>query len=178
MIRKARKLFSFTDNRQDASLQAGHFNDFTEVALLRSAIYRAVQQAGAAGIAHEVLPQRVFEALGLDFSLYAIDPGVRFAQKSETERALREVLGYRIYRDLKRGWRITSPNLEQVGLLEIDYRSLDEVCAAEDVWQSMHPALVTASPETRFQVCKTLLDFMRRELAIKVDYLNSTHKKP
>lgn len=177
LVEKARKMLSFTDNRQDASLQAGHFNDFTEVALLRSAIYRAVQQAGTNGIAHEVLPQRVFEALGLDFSLYAIDPGVRFAQKSETERALREVLGYRIYRDLKRGWRITSPNLEQVGLLEIFYRSLDDVCAAEDVWQDMHPALVTASPETRFQISKTLLDFMRRELAVKVDYLNATHQE-
>src|SRR5207249_10735830 len=26
----ARKLLSFTDNRQDASLQAGHFNDFVQ----------------------------------------------------------------------------------------------------------------------------------------------------
>ena len=32
---RARKLLSFTDNRQDASLQAGHFNDFIEVGLLR-----------------------------------------------------------------------------------------------------------------------------------------------
>ena len=31
----ARKLLSFTDNRQDASLQAGHLNDFVQVALLR-----------------------------------------------------------------------------------------------------------------------------------------------
>jgi hypothetical protein len=31
--RKARKLLSFTDNRQDASLQSGHFNDFVEVGL-------------------------------------------------------------------------------------------------------------------------------------------------
>ena len=35
---EARKLLSFTDNRQDASLQAGHFNDFSQVALLRSAL--------------------------------------------------------------------------------------------------------------------------------------------
>ena len=34
----ARKLLSFTDNRQDASLQAGHFNDFVEVGLLRGAL--------------------------------------------------------------------------------------------------------------------------------------------
>ena len=88
LLPKARKLLSFTDNRQDASLQAGHFNDFVEIALLRSALYRAVQQAGETGITHDVLPQRVFQALGLEFSLYAIDPEVRFAQKAETERAL------------------------------------------------------------------------------------------
>ena len=43
---EARKLLSFTDNRQDASLQAGHFNDFVQVALLRSALYRACAGAG------------------------------------------------------------------------------------------------------------------------------------
>ena len=38
----ARKFLAFTDNRQDASLQAGHFNDFVLVGLVRSALYRAV----------------------------------------------------------------------------------------------------------------------------------------
>jgi len=174
---KVKKLLSFTDNRQDASLQAGHFNDFIEMILLRSAIYRAVQQAGSAGVYHDILPQKVFDALGLDFSLYAVDPTVRFAQKNETERALREALGYRIYRDLKRGWRITSPNLEQCGLLDIEYTSLGDVCSAEDLWQNVHPALAGASLETRQQVCRVLLDFMRRELAIKVDYLNSNYQE-
>jgi len=37
----------------------------------------------------------------------------------ETKRAFRDVLCYRLYRDLKRGWRIIAPNLEQCGLLEI-----------------------------------------------------------
>ncbi len=172
LLPKARKLLSFTDNRQDASLQSGHFNDFVEIALLRAALFRAVKLAGPGGIRHDTLPLKVFEALDLDVKLYATDPDVRFAQKAETERALREVLGYRIYRDLKRGWRLTSPNLEQCGLLEIQYTSLDEVCQAEDIWQNAHPALAGASPETRRHVSKVLLDFMRRELAIKVDYLN------
>ncbi|MGH8592133.1 MAG: DEAD/DEAH box helicase, partial [Gammaproteobacteria bacterium] len=43
---EARKLLSFTDNRQDASLQAGHFNDFAQVALLRSALYKATGDKG------------------------------------------------------------------------------------------------------------------------------------
>jgi hypothetical protein len=42
---EAQKLLSFTDNRQDASLQAGHLNDFTLVVLLRGALLlRALDQ--------------------------------------------------------------------------------------------------------------------------------------
>lgn len=168
---KAKKLLSFTDNRQDAALQAGHFNDFVEVGLLRAGLFKACNDAGADGLRHDELTQRVFAALALPLGAYATDPDVRFEAKTQTERALRDVIGYRIYRDLKRGWRITAPNLEQCGLLEIRYLSLDDVCRAEDVWTTLHPVLRSAAPETRIAVAKTLLDYMRRELAIKVDYL-------
>lgn len=170
----ARKLLSFTDNRQDASLQAGHFNDFIEIGLLRSALYRAVANAGSIGVRHESLTQAVFEALGLDLASYAPDPDIRFQPLEDTKRALRDVLGYRLYRDLRRGWRITAPNLEQSGLLQMQYLSLDEACASQDLWEKKHPALVSATPQTRAVVAKTLLDYMRRELAIKVDYLDSS----
>lgn len=169
---EARKLLSFTDNRQDASLQAGHFNDFVEVSILRSALYRAVQQVGAEGIRYDELARKLFAALNLPFAAYAVDPDVKFGQKQETERALREVLAYRIYADLKRGWRVTAPNLEQCGLLKIEYLSLDELCAAQEYWQKLHPALATATPATRAQVAQVLLDHLRRELAIKVEYLD------
>ncbi len=174
---EARKLLSFTDNRQDASLQAGHFNDFVEIGLLRSALYRAVSSAGESGISYDALPQKVFDALSLPLSAYAVDPTVRYNLLTETQRALRNVLGYRLYRDLKRGWRITSPNLEQCGLLEIKYLSLEDVCRDEDVWSQGHPALVTATCETRIKVAKVLLDYMRRELAIKVDYLEPRYQE-
>jgi ATP-dependent helicase YprA (DUF1998 family)/very-short-patch-repair endonuclease len=173
LIETARKLLSFTDNRQDASLQAGHFNDFIEIGLLRAALYRAAKKAGPEGIRHEELPQKVFDTLNLPLSTYAVDPDVRFQRLEETQKALRQVLGYRLYRDLRRGWRITSPNLEQCGLLEIQYRSLEDVCHADDVWQNMDPTLVTASPDTRAKIAKVLLDYMRRELAIKVDFLDA-----
>jgi len=169
----ARKLLSFTDNRQDAALQAGHFNDFVEIGLLRAALYAAVSTAGEDGLPHEMLTQRVFDALNLPLELYASDPGVRFQALDETKRALRNVLGCRLYQDLRRGWRIMSPNLEQCGLLQIDYVSLEEVCQAEEIWADSHPALATADPSTRTQIAKTLLDYLRRELAIKVDYLNA-----
>ena len=169
----ARKLLSFTDNRQDASLQAGHFNDFVEVSLLRGAIYRAVSRAGADGLRAEEIPQAVFSALNLPFEDYASEPMARFQTRRETERTLQEVLAYRVYRDLRRGWRISLPNLEQCGLLRVDYESLEEVCGAEDVWEGFHETLVGAAPATRVKIARVLLDFMRRELAIKVQYLDS-----
>jgi ATP-dependent helicase YprA (DUF1998 family) len=169
---EARKLLSFSDNRQDAALQAGHFNDFVQVGLLRSALYRAALAVGAEGLTHDVLTQRVFDSLGLPIGLYAKDPAVRFAALHETQKALRDVLGYRLYLDLRRGWRITSPNLEQTDLLHIDYVSLADLAAASDIWQKGHPALVGATAEVRTRVARVLLDFLRRSLAIKVDYLD------
>lgn len=169
---KARKLLSFTDNRQDASLQAGHFNDFVQTSLLRSALFTAAEAEGEAGLTHEMLAQRVFDALALPAEFYASDPDAKYAAKDETDRALRNVIGYRLYRDLMRGWRITSPNLEQCGLLRIDYRSLEDLCATNEDWQGTHPALALAESDTRSKIAKVLLDHMRRELAIKVDYLN------
>lgn len=168
---RARKVLSFTDNRQDASLQAGHFNDFVEVTLLRSAILRAVRGAGAEGLRHDTLVQRVFDALDLPFDVYAVNPDVEYLQREDTEQALRRVLAYHVYRDLRRGWRITSPNLEQCGLLKISYRSLDAFCRDEKHWQKFHSAVAGASPEARVSVCQVLLDFLRRELAIRVDAL-------
>jgi ATP-dependent helicase YprA (DUF1998 family) len=175
--KEARKLLSFTDNRQDASLQAGHFNDFVEIGVLRSALAKAAREAGPEGIGHDRVVERVFKALNLPFGIYAVDPNLQFGPRKKTEIALQRVIGYRLYRDQKRGWRITSPNLEQCGLLEIRYDSLDEVSRATDLWQDTHPVLVGASPEVRYDLCKTLLDFMRRELAIDVESLDQQEQE-
>jgi ATP-dependent helicase YprA (DUF1998 family) len=170
--REARKLLSFTDNRQDASLQAGHFNDFIEVGLLRSALFRAVKKSGPSGLQYDDLVQNVFEELKLPKELYASDPSVKYRALEETNRAFRSVLGYRLYHDLRRGWRVNLPNLEQCGLLELEYLSLRELCEADEDWSDCHPILASASMEIRFKISKTLLDFMRRALAIKVEYLD------
>lgn len=173
----ARKLLCFTDNRQDASLQAGHFNDFIEIGLVRSALFNALEQSGSSGLEHDVLPQKVFDALGLGFDKsifppdrYSVDPGAQYGKATNVRKAFWNVLGYRIYSDLRRGWRIVAPNLEQCGLLHIDYLDLDQICADEALWQG-NPVLAAANPEKREEVSRLLLDFMRRRLALKVDYL-------
>jgi superfamily II DNA/RNA helicase/very-short-patch-repair endonuclease len=168
----AKKLLSFTDNRQDASLQAGHFNDFVETGILRSAVYRTLMAAGKNGIKYDELAKKIFDSIGLDIKEYAVDPTVKFNKKVEVEQAFQNVIGYRVYRDLKDGWRITIPNLEYCGLLKIEYQSLRELCESDEEWQNIHPALVGASPDTRYKIAKTLLDWLRQQLAIKVDYLD------
>ena len=172
LSKESKKLLSFTDNRQDASLQAGHFNDFIEVGLLRSALYTAVHQAGNNGLFYDEVVQKVFDALNLSKHLYAVDPNVRYNLEQETNKALRNVIGYRLYRDLKRGWRINLPNLEQCGLLTIEYASLHDLCANNDDWTNCHVLLAEAIPDTRIKISKVLLDYMRRALAIKVSYLD------
>ena len=179
----ARKFLCFSDNRQDASLQSGHFNDFVEIGLLRSALFNALDKAGNTGLGFDELPQKVFESMGLGYpdgvfprERYASNPNGRFIQAKNTDKAFRDVLEYRMYSDLRRGWRIVAPNLEQCGLLRIEYLSLDEICAADDLWVQ-HSLLATASIQTRKEIVVSILDYMRRHLAIKAECLDLTHQE-
>lgn len=160
----AQKLLSFTDNRQDASLQAGHFNDFVSMALLRAAMYRAV--AGAPdGLDHTLIARHTMEQLNLPDMAYAKEVGAFGPLAKRNRTALQDVIEYRIYGDLRRGWRITQPNLEQCGLLIVDYEELAAVCATEAAWIA-HPLLAATSPAARQTIVTAILDYLRRELAL------------
>ena len=166
----AQKLLSFTDNRQDASLQAGHFNDFVEVTMLRSALWQAVSSSSD-GLRHDELPHRVFDALRLPRGLYALDPDVVGLADERTDKTMREVLEYRVYHDLKRGWRVSQPNLEQTGLLVIEYMDLAALAGDQEMWADCHQALAECSPERRREVLEVLLDALRRDLVLNVRVL-------
>ncbi|MFI5814557.1 protein kinase [Streptomyces sp. NPDC051643] len=168
--KEARKLLTFVDNRQDASLQAGHFNDFAQVTQLRGALYQAALRAGEEGLLHDDLAEAVTEVMGLAPREYAAGTDLAPSMERRAAKAFRDVVGYRLYRDLERGWRITMPNLEQTGLLQIDYADLNWIAAHPERWQSAHPALRDADPALREEIGRTLLDFMRRALAIDVQY--------
>jgi ATP-dependent helicase YprA (DUF1998 family) len=167
---RAKKLLTFVDNRQDASLQAGHLNDFVQVTQVRGALYRAVADADA-GLHHHDVAQHVERALGLAFEEFARNPEVRFSQRDLAREAFRKVLEYRLYCDLERGWRVTMPNLEQTGLLTFAYTDLDQIAAEPDCWGGTHPALRTDGPEHRADLARIVLDEMRRALAVDVDVL-------
>ncbi len=166
----ARKLLTFVDNRQDASLQAGHLNDFVQVAQLRGALYTAMK-ATPAGLTHESVAANVMDALGLQFADYAASPDAVYAAKTRTEKALRELVEYRLYLDLQRGWRITMPNLEQTGLLHVAYDSLGEIAADQSLWTGALQQLRDARNGHREELCRIVLDEFRKVLAVDVDCL-------
>ena len=172
---EARKLLAFSDNRQDASLQAGHFNDFVLVGIIRSALYRAMREReethSGEPLTDDDLGPAVMRALALDFAHYAQNPEAEFGARKRIQQALRESVAYRIYADLKRGWRITMPNLEQSGLLIIDYESVEEMAAAHEKWEATHPALSGANATTRAEIIRVLLHEMRRNLCVDSEYL-------
>ncbi len=169
---QTKKLLAFTDNRQDASLQAGHFNDFIQILLLRGALLAAIEGAPGGRLTDDVLTQRVLDRLHLDATDYSANPESKGIKAQNTLKTLRDVLGYRLYFDLQRGWRITNPNLEQLDLLEIRYRGLMDCCRDEEEWRKRHPLLGSIRPEQRLEIVTELLDRMRQALCIKTIYVD------
>ncbi|SIT43499.1 DEAD/DEAH box helicase [Paraburkholderia ribeironis] len=175
---EAKKVLGFSDNRQDAALQAGHFNDFLQVLLTRAALYSALESAPEKTLAERDIANAVFEALGFhrdDYSVraeYMQQPGVKGAARRQVQDAMRAILGYRAFSDLRRGWRYNNPNLEQLGLLEIQYQDIDDCAADQDEWTEAPRVLQAASPAERAFVLRKLLNFMREGLCIASRYLD------
>ncbi len=170
----AKKILGFTDNRQDASLQAGHYNDFIQILLLRGALLSAVTRAADGYLTDSIIAQQVFEQLGFDRSgeEYLENPMAKGPGRKRAEETMRSVLAYRLYFDLRRGWRYNNPNLEQLGLMEIDYEGLKELSEDQSEWEGLPlPSLSMASPQSRERALRMVLDAMRRGLCIKSRYL-------
>jgi hypothetical protein len=163
------KILSFTDNRQDASLQTGHYNDFVRMLLIRGALYEALTEHKRINFID--IAEHVVEKLNLKEEDFATEPSIKGDDNARKKhfRLLREVIFYRLYQDLKRGWRVIQPNLEQCGLVSYDYsvegRSLKDFCLNPEInWN--HTLLNSMNKEDKYSICKKLLDMLRKEQAI------------
>jgi len=159
----ARKVLSFTDNRQDASLQSGHLNDFVQVALLRGALVRALQEWGSFGF--DRVGYVTFDALDLAPEQFMKEPRESGPGFMQARTAMIDLLQYRAFEDLRRAWRVAQPNLEQCGLLRIEYAGLEELARDESLWEGL-PAVSEVSPERREAILRALLDHLRSRLAV------------
>ena len=168
-----RKLLAFTDNRQDAALQAGHFNDFIFVTLLRAAILSALKCAPAGSLPEPEIGAQIQVALGfLADRVYAHradewleNPGLKGQAREDAEAVLREGLQHRFWIDQRRGWRFTNPNLEQLGLVRAEYQYIEDL-ARDDEEFAASPILRSAAAAERQEALQVLFDHMRTGLAV------------
>ena len=171
-----RKLLGFTDNRQDAALQAGHFNDFIFLLTLRAGLIGALQDNKGV-LNEEQLADAVFKSLSFNqvdqgtLVEYLRSPKLMGLARQEAQRTLRFIIAYRLLRDLRRGWRYNNPNLDQLGLLEIRYRGLDEFCSDATAFAD-NSVLTKLNPAHRARLCELLFDNLRRHLCLETRYLD------
>jgi Lhr-like helicase len=175
-----RKLLGFTDNRQDAALQSGHFNDFLFVSLIRAGFLGALDAAGEKGLRSEELGIAQQRALGFDKAStdiraeWLLEPTLRGFNLQEAEATLRQVLAYRVWFDQRRGWRYTNPNLEQLEMVTVEYLGLGDLAADDAIFANAPDLLKWASPRARHAVCREVFDHLRKWLAIRSQVLDAT----
>lgn len=169
------KVLSFTDNRQDAALQSGHFNDFIQVVRTRSAIYHALRKAPNGVLDYTNIADSVFESLNLKQEEYAASPASTPGARRDLEDTLKDFLMTRILLDLKRGWRFVLPNLEHSGLLKMSFKYLEDEAADNTTWADLD-GVGSMSPEERLKFLENVLDFFRTSYAIHYAKLNNARQ--
>jgi len=158
------RLLSFTDNRQDASLQAGHTNDFVQVVQLRAALVKALRSTQGHALAFDALGEAIFTALDPKPEHFMKEPVATGPGFANARNVMMQVLHYFAVEDLARAWRVAQPNLEQTGLLKIEYAGLDELVANDGLWA--HPTIGSVAPLERKTILTAILDHMRSVLVL------------
>ena len=175
-----RKLLGFTDNRQDAALQSGHFNDFLFVSLLRGAILRAVISAGSGGLAEDEFGLQVAKALGFTAANkearqhWLLDSNAGAIIREDAQRSLAKVLAHRVWTDLRRGWRFTNPSLSVLNLIDVNFLGLEEISEDRERFMAIHPALGDLDLKQRQEILKAILSAMLEGLAVQTEDLDLT----
>lgn len=162
---KDTKILSFADNRQDSSLQSGHFNDFVSTVRLRSALVRALSRDKE--IFFYDIDTKVFDALAIDIHDYANVPSDGVLMESRIralETIMRNLLKYRIIADLGNAWRVNLPGLEACGLVQTGYRDWDEMMESP-LWQPVREICENAGADFK-EIIFNILETFRKMLAI------------
>ncbi len=157
-----RKVIVFTDNRQDAEFQAGHFQDLFRRVLFRQTVLELLEGGPAylSELGHQVYevwrrsdPRREAKVL--------YDP---YAPEGN---AYRKLLSLAAVLEAARNTQPHLKNLEGAGLVRYRYRHLEELVREERLWNGSK-----APEEVRRDYLTGLLDLARRRGAVAHPLLN------
>ncbi len=188
-----RKLLGFSDNRQDAALQAGHFNDFVKNLTIRSCLTAVLlQQVGKSeseGLRLDALVQQMEQLLGwyegkpnqAGRELFLVNPdddrSLAAQALKDDYSTLHNLLAYHITLDLSERYLYTCPSLERLGLLRIGYCNLEECCQRDELFALDNPVtgrrslLTHLTPEYRIKFFELFLNELRRRQCLTADFL-------
>jgi superfamily II DNA/RNA helicase len=153
-----RKVIVFTDNRQDAEFQAGHFQDLFRKVFFRQTVLEVLEKGP---VYLSQLGEAVHRAWGREGTQDLYDP------YSPEGAAYRELLSLAGVLEAARNTQPHLKNLEAAGLVRYTYRRLEELLKDEALWEG-----ISAPAEVRRDYLVGLLDLVRRRGAIRHPLLN------
>ena len=162
---KDRKLLTFVDARQDASLQAGHFNDFIRYSKIRAAELKAVQKSGDEGILYEDMAMHVLNELKLDFVDFAVNTNRTGRFKQEIYEIMLSFLKTLLEQDLSHNWSVDMPNLEDCDLVRVDFFGLKEDVLEYKEYSTGFWEKFQGHEDDIFKLCSMVLTFFRYKRA-------------
>jgi Lhr-like helicase len=177
-----RKILGFTDNRQDAALQSGHFNDFVFLIMIRGGLIGALIKNGGI-LSEDNVSEEVFKAIGFDKDTYEAkseyleNPSLMGVNLIEARRSLKFILGYRLLYDLRKGWRNNNPSLEQLKLVSITFAGLDEFLGDDKNFENAPYEIQVLSKEHKKKLFDIVFGEMRRSLCISSRYFDSSEQE-
>ncbi|MCP4548005.1 MAG: DEAD/DEAH box helicase, partial [bacterium] len=170
--KEANKVIAFSDNRQDTALQAAHMNSLHNRFAFRQTLYTALVEGNyVAGQSESVSLGNVggllYDVQKRHDVLPTFETSQRiFGRDREAENRYQYYLEFVTLWELGGTHRRTHQNLEDVGLLTVDYYGLDDCAAASDYWADV-PQMADLDTAARYDVLLGLLDLMRKRLAIR-----------
>lgn len=162
-----RKVLTFVDARQDAALQAGHFNDFIRIGKIRSAIWNAVKDS-TGKVDNSNIARLVFDKLNISIDEFSIRQGLRGGRADEVKDIMTRYLNSIIYDDLAGNWTVIMPNLEDCALLTINYKYLHEEIFGENGSERYYdiPELDGLDDNEKEEFLIQIFDYLRHKLCI------------
>ncbi|AHW62297.1 protein of unknown function [Draconibacterium orientale] len=151
-----KKLIGFSDNRQDTAFQAGHLNHWYSQIYFRRILNKVLQEIGS-DIFVKDLPAKLFPHL-VDEKKFV--PRMRRLVRQNLETYLETYL----FVEIRGTKKFTSVNLEDVGLLSVEYDSLDE--SIEEGIDDKYPVLKGLSADLQYDLIKGFFEIFRREVAV------------
>lgn len=162
-----RKVMTFVDARQDAALQAGHFNDFVKVSRIRNAIWKALSNSPLP-IDSSNIGRLTFEALNLQPFEYLLQPKRGHALRDQQNIFIR-FIETKIFDDLLNNWTVIMPNLEDCGLLSIGYKYLHDEITGDNGEERLYDieTLQGLSDEDKEEFLIQIFDYFRHRGCMK-----------